>query len=69
MKTNVQVVKDIMEHSSYGGLSQLFVMDALHKLSKAVASSTPEEYGDKSIIDPEAWIGVAKEIQRKLEEQ
>lgn len=66
-KTNVQIVKDIMENSRYGALAQVFVMDALHKFSDAVAESELKDYPPGSFVAPEAWIGVAKEIKNKLE--
>lgn len=67
--TNVQLIKDIMENSKYGPLAQLFVMDALFKLSDAVAESKPEDYtkdGVMLVVNPHSWIGLAKEIQVKL---
>lgn len=67
--TNVQLVKKFMEHSKHGALAQMFVMDALHKLVKAVAKSKPEDYGEHSVVNPEAWINCAKELQAILEER
>lgn len=64
--TNVDLVKDIMEFSEFGAMAQIFVMDALHKMSKRVAESKVEDYPEDGFINPEAWIGVAKEIQTKL---
>jgi len=65
-KTNVQIVKGIMENSQYGALSQLFVMDALHKFSKSVSESSEKDYPKNGFISAQAWIGVAKEINDKL---
>lgn len=65
-KTNVETVKNLMEFSKYGPLAQLFVMDALVKQAERVAESTPEDYPENSMVNPEAWIGVAKEILEKL---
>lgn len=64
-KTNVQLVKSIMENSNYGALAQLFVMDALYKFSNKVAAANPSEAGN-FLVDGAAWVGVAKEIQAKL---
>jgi hypothetical protein len=66
-KTNIEIVNDIMNFSRYGALAQVFVMDALLKMSEAVAKSTPKDYPKNNFIHPEAWIGVAKEIKAKLE--
>ena len=71
-KTNVQIVKGIMEHSQYGVLAQAFVIDALTKVSEKIASLTVEEltekFGDSAMVSPAAWHGVATEIKRKLDE-
>lgn len=64
-QTNVQFVKNLMEHSQYGALAQLFVLDALDKWSKKVAEATPSEL-DSPMISGHAWLGVAKEIQEKI---
>ncbi len=65
-KTNIEKVKDMMQFSEYGALAQMFVMDALHKQAKIVAESKLEDYPENCFVNPESWIGVAKEIQEKL---
>lgn len=67
-KTNVQIVTDLMEVSRYGALSQMFVIDALTKWSAKVAASKPSDYPADGLVDGRAWIGVAKEIQDRLNE-
>jgi hypothetical protein len=67
-KTNTALVRGIMEHSRYGALAQMFVIDALVKHADAVAKSTPSDYPENSWIHPEGWIGVAKEIKTALDE-
>lgn len=68
-KTNVQIVADLMNYSEYGAMSQLFIIDAITKQAEAVAKMDPEEL-EKSksfqLINPRAWVGVAKEIQERL---
>lgn len=64
-KTNKQLVKKIMDTSQYGKLSEMFVMQALHSYSKAIIASNADEYKN-SFINPEAWLGVAKEISEQL---
>lgn len=68
LRTPVQLVKDLMEKSEYGPLAQLFVMDAIHKLADSVSQSKPSQYPKNGLVHPEAWIGLAKEIQKKLKE-
>ena len=68
--TNVEFVTDLMEHSQYGALAQMFVMDALGKWSARVAETPIEElrtrFGESTMISADAWHGVAQEIQAKL---
>lgn len=64
-KTNVQFVKDLMDFSQNGALTQMFVMDAIGKLADAVAAAPPIEH---ALIDGVAWKRTAQEIQAKLAE-
>lgn len=67
-KTNVQFLKQIMEESNYGVLAQAFVMEAVAKYADVVSESTPTDYeGVKNFINPDAWIGVGKEIKQKMD--
>lgn len=67
--TNVEFVKDLMEFSNYGALAQMFVMDALAKWSDRVSKADLAQFGSASIVSPEAWIGVAKEIKAKIDDR
>jgi hypothetical protein len=67
-KTNVQFVTDLMEFSRYGALAQIFVIDALDKWSKKISECDPAQV-DNAMINGEAWVGVAKEIQQKIEDR
>lgn len=68
-ETNIDIVTSIMEFSNYGALSQFFVLDAIRKFAKRVIESTPEELEamKDGFITPQAWQGVAKEIDAKLD--
>ena len=66
--TNIEKVTHIMTFSKYGGLAQLFVMDALHKGTDIVSKASPEQVGN-GFIDGDAWIGVAREIQETLKSE
>jgi hypothetical protein len=63
--TNIEKVQHIMSYSRYGALAQLFVMDALHKWTGIISKAQPEQV-DNGFVDPEAWIGVAREINDAL---
>lgn len=64
---NVELVTAMMEFSKFGALAQAFVIESVTRYAKQVAVSTPEQYGEASIVSPEAWIGVAKEIKTKMD--
>jgi hypothetical protein len=63
--TNIEKVAHIMTYSNYGTLSQMFVMEALHKWSDIISRASAKDV-DSGFINPEAWIGVAKEIRERL---
>jgi hypothetical protein len=67
--TNIQKIKEIMEFSNYGALSQVFVMEALYREADRISKTDPSQYdkGKWCFIDPEAWVGVAKEIKDKID--
>lgn len=64
--TNIEKVTHIMTYSTYGGLAQMFVMEALHKWSHVISNASPKDV-DNGFISPEAWIGVAREIHNTLQ--
>lgn len=63
--TNEDMVLDIMRHSQYGAMAQLFVIDALSKWSEKIAELDPVTV-DTGLISGAAWVGVAIEIRDKL---
>lgn len=78
--TNIDMVVDAMQHSRFGPLSQVFIMEAILRYAEQIGSATvadltpdePEPEADGTLrvnigIDPKAWIGVAQEIKTKLE--
>jgi hypothetical protein len=67
-KDNIDFVKDLMSVNKYGALAQLFVLDALDKWSEMVAKADPATL-NSPMINGHAWVGVAKEIQQKLNER
>lgn len=67
-KTNEELVVDIMTFSRRGALSSMFVMDALLRHAEVVSKSTPADYPANHVVNPAAWIDVAKEIKAKLDE-
>jgi hypothetical protein len=73
--TSEQLVNNFMNHSKYGALSPMFVMQAIETLADQViaqkeellkANEEDEKAGRISIVSIPAWIGVAEEIKAKL---
>ncbi|WP_315729864.1 hypothetical protein [Bradyrhizobium sp. SZCCHNRI2010] len=65
---NITFVSDLMNHSQYGALAQIFVIDALSKWSEIIAKTDPVEI-DSPMINGQSWVAVAKEIKQKIEER
>jgi hypothetical protein len=66
--TNIEKVTHIMSYSDYGAVAQMFVMESLQKWSGIISKASPEQV-DNGFINGEAWIGVAKEIQKALQSE
>ncbi len=74
--TNTELLTDIMEHSRYGAMSQLFVIDALSKHCQAIIDNKEaiiadhkekEANGQFQFINMEVWCAVAEEILSKID--
>jgi hypothetical protein len=67
-QTNVEFVTNMMEFSKYGALSQIFILEAIRNWSELVAKGDPAKL-DSPMISGQAWVGVAKEIQQKIQDR
>jgi hypothetical protein len=65
---NITFVRNLMNHSQYGALAQLFVLDALSKFAESVSKADPVAV-DTPLINGHAWVGVAREIKGKFDER
>jgi hypothetical protein len=59
-KTNVQLVRHIMEYSQVGALKQAFVIEALHYYSHEILNDTTL-WPQNSVVSQEAWQTCAEE--------
>lgn len=64
-RTNVEFVVELMEYSAHGALIQAFVLEAIGRYARTVASRTPQEL-DTPLVSGRAWHGCAVEICEKL---
>ena len=67
-KTNVQLVTQMMNYSAYGALAQAFIINAISAAADVTAQTDPAGYPPNDMFSPEAWIGVAREIQASFKE-
>jgi hypothetical protein len=77
-KTNIDLVKDIMNFSQFGALSQAMVIQALHFYVDMIIEQEEDiileeqrniANGQTPFISNVAWVGLAKEIKTKLNAQ
>lgn len=65
-QTNVEFVTELMELSSYGVLSQVFVIEAIRYYSEQV-SKTPEPPDNiTEFINPKLWHKIATDINSRM---
>jgi hypothetical protein len=66
--TNIEFVRELMEHSSYGVLAQAFIIEAIADYADRVSEldSTSVEI---PFITAELWINIAKEIKTKMDKK
>jgi hypothetical protein len=59
-KTNIQLVRHIMEYSQAGALKQAFVIEALYQYSQQILKDK-EAWPQNSFVSQEAWQTCAEE--------
>lgn len=60
-KTNIQLVRHIMEYSQAGALKQAFVIEALMSYSNQILKDK-EAWPQNSFVSQEAWQVCAEEV-------
>jgi hypothetical protein len=66
--TNEEFVSDLMNFSSFGGLCQVFVIEAIRRYADQVAAAAPADV-DTEFLSGAVWVGLAQEIKAKVYEQ
>lgn len=67
MKTNIDLVTDMMNFSQAGALKQAFIVEAIHRYAKEVIASEP--WGDHVLVSHAAWKVCAKECLEAIEKR
>lgn len=64
-KSNSDLVEDLMSHSPYGGLCQVFIIEALNQYCAYVKTHNP--ISENGFINPKAWLGIAEDISTRID--
>ena len=77
LKSNEDLVKNLMTISPYGALCQSFITTAIeekcdqiikHKEEILEQDRKDQEEGKHSLISVEAWVGIAEDIKNRMDE-
>lgn len=77
LKTNEDLIKDLMNFSPYGGLCQAFIMQGIQAYCQDVINQKDEMLeheeqmkieGRMPLISTTAWIGIAEDVNKRIEE-
>lgn len=60
---NSQTLNKILKSNP---LAVLMVISALDQFSAEVAKSSPADYPERGLVNPESWIQLAQDIQNQL---
>lgn len=71
LKSNEDLVMDLMRFSPVGPMSQIFVVDAIAKHAKLIAN-TPiaqlrEQFGERSMVSADVWHAAAVDIDKRVD--
>lgn len=67
--TNEEFVGYMMSYSKFGGLTQIFIIEAIRYYAEQIASQPAPTESGTSLINPIAWHAVAVDILEKMKEQ
>jgi len=67
-KTNIQLVRHIMEYSATGALKQAFVIEALYQYSQQILEDKTA-WPQNSFVSQEAWQTCAEEVIASITER
>ena len=68
LKTNEDLVSDLMNYSPYGALCQAFITQAIENYCDTVIKWEPTEADERGFVSPTAWKGVATDIKKRMDE-
>lgn len=63
---NEHLVRDLMNYSPFGAISQMIVMQAISQYVEEVKDADPREFHN-AFMHGAAWVGAAKDIHERIE--
>lgn len=63
---NTELVRNLMEFSPHGALSQVFIIEAIRRYADTCAKLAPQDM-DNPMISGAAWKGVAVDIKTRMD--
>lgn len=64
---NARLMNKLMNSSEHGPLASMFIFNAIHAAAESTISAGVEALPKDSLVAPQAWVAVAKELKDKLE--
>lgn len=64
LKTNEDLVRDLMNYSPYGALCRAFIMEAIQRYARECSEADPKAF-DSTFMNGHAWVGIAKDIDAR----
>lgn len=66
LKTNEDLVRDLMNYSPHGALCQAFIMQAIQEFARQVAAKPASDF-DSGFMHGATWVGVAKDVIKRCD--
>jgi hypothetical protein len=66
MRTNEQIMMQLMQFSRHGAMMQAFIMQGLEQYAQSVLQHTEPPEGWPELINWESWHGCAEEVVTEL---
>lgn len=64
LRTNEDLVRDLMNYSPFGALTQAFIMDAIMSAAERTSQADPASI-DNALLSGAAWVATAKDIHER----
>lgn len=66
LKTNTDLVRDLMEFSPHGAVAQMIIMEAIQRYARQCAEADPAKF-DNPMINGKTWVACARDIVKRCD--